>query len=149
MRCPERWWSHRPWRCSRYVWTLCWGTWFVENHWWWVNGWTGWSCGSFPTLVILWFYDSKSHCQCKAWKQQFGKNEHFIDHLQGAQGRLQTTARFMYCLFGMGRFPCFMITSQGSRKTPGVYHRTIESLRLEKTHRVIQSNHSRITNGSR
>ena len=25
----------------------------------WVNGWTGWSCGSFPTLVILWFYISK------------------------------------------------------------------------------------------
>jgi len=36
---------------------LCWGTWFSENHWWRVNGWTGWSCGSFPTLVILWFYD--------------------------------------------------------------------------------------------
>jgi len=35
---------------------LCWGTWFSDNHWWWVDGWTGWSCGSFPTLVILWFY---------------------------------------------------------------------------------------------
>ena len=23
MGCPERWWSHRPWRCSRNVWTLC------------------------------------------------------------------------------------------------------------------------------
>ena len=21
--CPERWWSHRPWRCSRNVWMLC------------------------------------------------------------------------------------------------------------------------------
>ena len=58
MGCPERWWSHQPWRCSRNVWTLCWGTWFSENYWWWVNGCTGWSCGSFPTLVILWFYDS-------------------------------------------------------------------------------------------
>jgi len=52
---PERWWSHCPWRCSRNVWTLCWGTWFNENYWWWVDGWTGWSRGSFPTLVILWF----------------------------------------------------------------------------------------------
>jgi len=56
MGCSERWWSHRPWRCSKNVWMLCWGTWFSENHWWWVNDWTGWSCGSFPTLVILWFY---------------------------------------------------------------------------------------------
>jgi len=23
MGCPERWWSHRPWRHSRNVWTLC------------------------------------------------------------------------------------------------------------------------------
>ena len=23
MGCPERWWSHRPWRCSRNIWTLC------------------------------------------------------------------------------------------------------------------------------
>jgi len=56
MGCPGRWWSHRPWRCSRSVWMLCWGTWFSENHWWWVNGWTGWSCWFFPTFVILWFY---------------------------------------------------------------------------------------------
>jgi len=56
MGCPERWWSHRSWRCSGSIWTLCWGTWFSENYWWWVDGWTGWSCGSFPTLVILWFY---------------------------------------------------------------------------------------------
>ena len=55
MGCPGRWWSHWPWRCSRNVWMLCWGPWFSENHWWWVHGWTGWSCGSFPTLVILWF----------------------------------------------------------------------------------------------
>ena len=52
------WWSHWPWRCSRNVWMLCWGTWFSENYWWWVDGWTGWSCGSLPTLVILWFYGS-------------------------------------------------------------------------------------------
>jgi len=56
MSCPGRWWSHRPWRCSRNIWMLCWGTWFSENYWWWGYGWTGWSCGSFPTLVILWFY---------------------------------------------------------------------------------------------
>jgi len=58
MGCPERWWSHWAWWCSKSIWMLCWGTWFSENHWWWVNGWTGWSCGSFPTLAILWFYDS-------------------------------------------------------------------------------------------
>ena len=23
MGCPERWWSHRPWRCSKSVWMLC------------------------------------------------------------------------------------------------------------------------------
>lgn len=34
---------------------LCWGTWFSENHWGWVNVWAGWSSRSFPTLVILWF----------------------------------------------------------------------------------------------
>jgi len=56
MGCPGRWWSHRAWRCSKSVWMLCWGTWFSENHWWRANGWTGWSSGSFPTLVILWFY---------------------------------------------------------------------------------------------
>jgi len=57
MGCPERWWSHQPWRCSRNVWPLCWGTRFSENCCWWVDGWTGQSCGSFPTLVILWFYE--------------------------------------------------------------------------------------------
>jgi len=58
MGCPGRWWSRWPWRCSRNAWT-CWGTWFSENYWWWVNGWTGWSWGSFPTLVtLLWFYDT-------------------------------------------------------------------------------------------
>ena len=58
MGCPERWWSHWAWWCSKNIWMLCWGTWFSENHWWRADGWTGWSCGSFPTLVILWFYDS-------------------------------------------------------------------------------------------
>lgn len=42
--------------CSRNIWTLCWGTRFNENYWWWLDGWTGWSCGSFPILVILWFF---------------------------------------------------------------------------------------------
>jgi len=59
MGCPGRWWSHRPWRCSRNVWTLYWGTWFSESYWSWVDGWTGWSCGSLPNLVTLWCYDSK------------------------------------------------------------------------------------------
>jgi len=56
-------WSHRPWWCSKSVWMLCWGTWFSGNHWWRANGWTGWSCGSFPTLAILWFYiASRIYC---------------------------------------------------------------------------------------
>ena len=58
--CPERWWSHWHWWCSKNVWMLFWGTWFSENYWWRANGWTGWSCGSFPTLAILWFYEIKS-----------------------------------------------------------------------------------------
>jgi len=33
MGCPRRWWSHRPWRCSRKVWTLRCGTWFNGNYW--------------------------------------------------------------------------------------------------------------------
>jgi len=48
------------------IWMLCWGTWFNENHWWWVNGWTGWSCGSFPTLTILQFYELKGQ-ESKHW----------------------------------------------------------------------------------
>jgi len=36
------------------IWMLCWGTWLSGNHWWRANGWTGWSCGSFPTLAVLW-----------------------------------------------------------------------------------------------
>jgi len=60
MGCPERWWSHRAWWCSKSVWMLYWGAWFSENHWWRANGWTGWSCGSFPTLLILQFYDKGS-----------------------------------------------------------------------------------------
>jgi len=57
MGCPERWWSHWARWCSKSIWMFCWGTWFTENHWWRANGWTGWSCGSFPTLAILWFYE--------------------------------------------------------------------------------------------
>ena len=30
---PERWWNHRPWRCSKDVWMLCWRMWFSENYW--------------------------------------------------------------------------------------------------------------------
>ena len=64
MGCPERWWSHRPWWCSKSVWMLCWGMWFSGNHWWRANGWTGWSCGSFPTLAILWLKGTLSRYPC-------------------------------------------------------------------------------------
>jgi len=62
-----------PWWCSESIWMLCWGTWFSENHWWWANGWTGWSCGSFPTLVILWFYEHglchfSQRCHFPTWR---------------------------------------------------------------------------------
>jgi len=40
--CPGRWWSHRPWRCSRAVWMWLWGPWAVGTVWW-AAGWTGWS----------------------------------------------------------------------------------------------------------
>ena len=65
MSCQGRWWSHWPWRCSRNVWMLCWGTWFSEKYWWWVDGRTGWSCGSFPTFVILWFYVNGTILLCE------------------------------------------------------------------------------------
>ena len=42
---------------GRFRWNWNRGTWFSENQWWRANGWTGWSCESFPTLAILWFYD--------------------------------------------------------------------------------------------
>jgi len=45
------WWSTRFW-ARHHISTL------NMSHWWRANGWTGWSCGSFPTLAILWFYDS-------------------------------------------------------------------------------------------
>ena len=82
MGCSGRWWSHWPWRCSRNVWTLCWGTWFSENHWWWVDGWTGWSCGSFPTLVILWFYAKVSWASDKCgWGGSIASTHfHFSTH---------------------------------------------------------------------
>jgi len=61
MGCPERWWSHRPWRCSKSVWMLCWGTWFSENHWWRANKWLGWMIlwvfSNLSDSMILWFPD--------------------------------------------------------------------------------------------
>jgi len=67
MGCPGRWWSHQPWRCSRNVWMLCWGTWFNEKYWWWVDSWTRWSCGSFPILMILQFYEHLSFLWSRFW----------------------------------------------------------------------------------
>jgi len=65
MGCPERWWSDWPWRCSKNIWMLWWGTRFSEHHWWWVDGWTGWSCGFFPTLAIL--------CMLTSWVKDLMK----------------------------------------------------------------------------
>ena len=31
MGCPDRWWNRCPWRCSKKVWVLYWGTWFSEE----------------------------------------------------------------------------------------------------------------------
>ena len=52
MGCPERWWSHWAWWCSKSVWMLCWGTWFSENHWCRVNKWLDW--------MILWVFSNLS-----------------------------------------------------------------------------------------
>ena len=60
MGCPEGWWSHRAWWCSKSVWMLCWGTWFSENHWWRVNEWLDWMIlwvfSNLSDSMILWFY---------------------------------------------------------------------------------------------
>jgi len=77
MGCPERWWSHWPWRCSRNIWMLCWGTWVSENHWWWANFWTGWSCGSFPTLAILWFYELEA-----LWGTDYTSESYYTPEIQ-------------------------------------------------------------------
>ena len=42
------------WQLLELLYTLCWGTWFSESCWWWVDGWTGWSCLFQP----WWFCDS-------------------------------------------------------------------------------------------
>jgi len=57
--CPGRWWSHCPWRYSKTVWLWHWGmsSRVVTGMGWWLD----WMILSvFPTLTILWFYDSKS-----------------------------------------------------------------------------------------
>ena len=67
MGCPERWWSHRAWRCSKSVWILCWGTWFSENHWWRVNGLNWiilWVFSNLSDSMILWFYDNTVAVKC-------------------------------------------------------------------------------------
>ena len=55
--CPGRWWSRHPWQCSRGVWMRSYEIWLsgLWEQWWWEDGWTRWSCRSFPTL---WFYYS-------------------------------------------------------------------------------------------
>jgi len=87
MGCPERWWSHQPGRCSRNIWPLCWGTWFSETHWWRADGWTGWSCGSFPTLAILWFYDSMIPCHLSSKSYINDKSSLAINYLQNEQNK--------------------------------------------------------------
>ena len=58
MGCPGRWGNHHPWRHSRTMEMLYWGMWLSGKYWWLMNGLMGWSWGSFPTVVVLWFYDS-------------------------------------------------------------------------------------------
>jgi len=104
MGCPERWWSHRPWWCSKSVWMLCWGTWFSENHCWRANGWTGWSCGSFPTLAILWFYDSKQ--------------EEFLNNL-GIFGNFYSSCRLVKICFQKAMYLLTQNTESRSFKSKG------------------------------
>ena len=56
MGCPEGWWSHWPWRRSRNIWMLCWGTWFNENRC------DGWMVGLGDLFLPLWFYVSMMLC---------------------------------------------------------------------------------------
>lgn len=50
------------WRCLRDVWTWHRWTWF-EGRARLIDGWTWWSCRSFPTQMMLWFYDEDLNCQ--------------------------------------------------------------------------------------
>jgi len=73
MGCPERRWSHQPCEGVQREVGCC-----VEGHGLArtigegrANGWTEWSCGSFPTLVILWFYESVFSLTSKYTTVQF------------------------------------------------------------------------------
>jgi len=64
MGCPERWWRHWAWWCSKSIWMLCWGTWFSENHRWRANELLDWMIlwvfSNLSDSMIQWFYDSGS-----------------------------------------------------------------------------------------
>lgn len=49
---PGRWWIHHSWKCSRKSWR--WHSVPWSNSWWLVRGWTPWSWGVFPILLIVW-----------------------------------------------------------------------------------------------
>ena len=103
---------------------LCWGTWFSENHWWRANGWTGWSCGSFPTLAILWFYDSMN-CQavqtfCPCWPQSVVRDRNqdcrLFFHRRTAQHRNVTTELWWteprQSFLAISKVKCFRISQR-------------------------------------
>ena len=59
---PGEWLSHHPWMCLKIFWMWCSGTWFSRGLLrvrvvWLGRGWTWWSLRSFPTWVILWFFE--------------------------------------------------------------------------------------------
>ena len=57
LACHHHYISYYICRCSKNVWMLFWETWFSENHWWWVNGWTWMILCVFSNLsdsMILW-----------------------------------------------------------------------------------------------
>jgi len=60
-------------------WHSCPGRWCSQHYWWWVDGCTGWSCGSFPTMMIPWLtfrLDLISSCNFKVYilVRNLGKN---------------------------------------------------------------------------
>jgi len=69
-------------------------------YWWWVSGWTGWSCVSFPTLVILWFSDSYVFNRTRPWAWgHWGEDElPFILLLLSKMAPLRASVYSKHCI---------------------------------------------------
>jgi len=90
MGCPERWWSHRAWWCSKSIWMLCWGTWLSENHWWRASEWLDW--------MILWVFSNLSDSMI-LWLWSFSTPRPFYDFM----------IRYSVIAYGVRETPGFII----------------------------------------